>query len=69
MNLIIWVNIAFDVAWFIGLLRIVLSDDELSTQLHIVFRMPMNSGAFLQVIRCFIISTDEYSWKWDNFLS
>ena len=63
MSLIIWVNIAFDAARFIGLLRIVPSDDELSTQLHTVFRMPINSGAFLQVIRCFIISTDEYSWK------
>ena len=60
MSLIIWVNISFDATWFIRLLRIVLSNDESSTQLHTVLRMPMNSGAFLQVIRCFIISTGEY---------
>ena len=67
MSLIIRVNITFDAVWFIGLLGIVLSDDELSTQLHTVFRMPMNSSAFLQIIGCFIISTDGYSWKWDSY--
>ena len=69
MSLIIRVNITFDAVWFIGLLGIVLSDDGLSTQPHTIFRMLMNSSAFLQIIGCFIISTDEYSWKWDSFLS
>ena len=63
MSLIIWIKISFDAAQFIGLLRIVLSYDECLTKLHIIFRMPINSGAFPQVIRCFIIFTDEYSWK------
>ena len=69
MSLIIRVNITFDAVWFIGLLGIVLSDDELSTQPHTIFRMPMNSSAFLQINGCFIISTDGYSWKWDSFFS
>ena len=55
MSLIIRVNITLDAVWFIGLLGIVLSDDELSTQPHTVFRMPINSGTFLQIIGCFII--------------
>ena len=47
MSLIIRVNITFDAVWFIGLLGIVLSDDGLSTQPHTIFRLLMNSSAFL----------------------